>query len=125
MDDGTSLTGFKAIKFSKNLYNCFEPGQAVYCIKDPRSSTGGFIFGGRETGKDNPPIINDISDFVVSNKFGEISIKEPESGGISIMQDDCGLKFNSKDEESSQMYFADNQIFFYNSSDLVILEKLK
>ena len=66
LDAGTPLTKFKALKTSKNIYNSFTEGQAVFGIKVPRASTGGFILGGRETAKDNPPLSNDISDFIIS-----------------------------------------------------------
>lgn len=124
LDDGTALSGFKTLKFSKNLYNRFEPGQAVFGIKDPKCSTGGFIFGGRETPKDNPPLVESLNDFVISNQFGEISVKDPELEGISILQDGCGIKLNSYNEESNQLYFGDNQIF-YNSSGFSYSGKAK
>lgn len=115
LDDGTPSKGLSLLKQSKNSYSRFKEGDVVICLKMPRSSEAAYIIGGKETAKDFSPITEDNLDYYIFGEYGEVSIRRPSLGGLSVKQEGSGIKLNTFNKDGNQYLYSDNQ-FFYNSS---------
>lgn len=124
LDDGTTSKGLSLLKQSKYSYSRFKYGDVVICLKMPRSSEAAYILGGKETAKDHSPFSGDNSDYYVFSEYGEISIKSPSDGGLTIAQGGAGLKIKTSGKEGTQFLYSDNQCF-YNSSGFSYCGKAK
>jgi len=115
LDDGTPSKGLSLLKQSKGTYSRLKEGDVVICLKMPRSSGAAYIIGGKETAKDFSPITEDGLDYYIFGEYGELSIRKPSGGGLSLKQGGSGIKINTFNKDGSQYLYSDNQCF-YNSS---------
>lgn len=115
LDDGTPSKGLAVLKQSKGAYFRFKEGDVVICLKMPRASEAAYIVGGKETAKDYSPLTEDNLDYYIFGEYGEVSIRNPSEGGLSLKQEGSGLRMNTFNKDGTQYLYSDNQCF-YNSS---------